>query len=61
MVVVKKKATFTVSNMKNEEVKCKVDYLLHGHLVRAEPNYKEVTESQTGHHDLNPNTKYVCN
>ena len=59
LVVVKKKATFTVSNMKNEEVKCKVDYLLHGHLVKAEPNYKEVTESHTGHHDLNPKTKYV--
>ena len=59
LVVVKKKATFTVSNMKNEDVKCKVDYLLHGHLVKAEPNYKEVTESHTGHHDLNPKTKYV--
>ena len=59
LAVVKKKAIFTVSNMKNEEVKCKVDYLLHGHLVKAEPNYKEVTESHTGHHDLNPKTKYV--
>ena len=45
--------------MKNEEVKCKVDHLLYGHLENSSPIPVEITERQTLHQDLNPKTKYV--
>ena len=45
--------------MKTEEVKCKVDHLLYGNLETSEPMHIEVTERQTGHHDVNPTSKYV--
>jgi hypothetical protein len=51
--------TLTITNLKNEEVKCKVDHLLRGHLDTSDPTHVEVTETQTGHHDLNPTAKYV--
>ena len=59
LVSVQKTSTVKITNLKNEEVKCKIDYLLYGHLEESNPRYVEVTERQTGHHDLNPTAKYV--
>merc|ERR1719412_1030516 len=59
LVCIKKTGTVTITNMKNEEVKCKIDHLLYGHLEKSEPSHTEVTERQTGHQDLNPTAKYV--
>ena len=56
---VDKKATFTISNMKNEDIKCKVDHLLYGHLEKSMPVPLEKTERHTRYHDLNPQVKYV--
>ena len=56
---IQKTGTVTITNMKNEEVKCKIDHLLYGHLETSEPMHIEVTERQTGHHDVNPTSKYV--
>jgi len=52
--------TFTVTNMKNEDVKCKVDHLLCGHLEKSVPNYIEVIEAQSESPTImNPTTRYV--
>ena len=59
LVCIQKTGTVTVANMKNEEVKCKIDHLLYGHLEKSEPSHTEITERQTGHEDLNPMAKYV--
>jgi hypothetical protein len=59
LVCIQKAGTVTITNLKNEEVKCKIDHLLYGHLEKSEPAHMEVTERQAGHHDLNPTAKYV--
>ena len=59
MECIQKTGTVTVTNMKNEEVKCKIDYLLYGNLETSEPMHIEVTERQTAHDDLNSTSKYV--
>ena len=60
LISIQKTATMTITNTKSEEVKCKVDHLLRGHLENSSPAHKEVTERQTGHNqDLNPFAKYV--
>ena len=56
---IQKTGTVTITNLKDEEVKCKIDHLLYGHLEKSEPSYMEVTERNVGHHDLNPTAKYV--
>ena len=45
--------------MKNEEVECKIDYLLHGQLQNSKPPHIEATEVNDGGVDQNPTTKYV--
>ena len=55
-----KTGKFTIINMKNEEVTCKVDHLLYGNLETSEPMHIEVTECQrTGLQEINPTSKYV--
>ena len=61
----------TINNMRNEDVKCKIDHLLYGHLEKSEPEHIEVTEtnhailkqdySSIHDHSMRPNptTKYV--
>ena len=59
LVCIQKTGTVTITNMKTEEVNCKIDHLLYGHLEKSEPLHTEVTERQTGHQNLNPTAKYV--
>ena len=59
LVCIQKKGTITITNLKNEEVKCKIDHLLYGQLEKSKPAYMELTERQFGHQDINPTTKYV--
>jgi len=59
LVCIKKTGTVTITNLKDEEVKCKIDHLLYGQLEKSEPSHMEVTERNVGHHDLNPTAKYV--
>ena len=59
LVCIQKTGTVTITNLKDEEVKCKIDHLLYGQLEKSEPSHLEVTERNVGHHDLNPTAKYV--
>jgi len=59
LVCIQKTGTVTITNLKDEEVKCKIDHLLYGQLEKSEPSHMEVTERNVGHHDLNPTAKYV--
>ena len=56
---VRKTGPVTITNLKDEEVNCKIDHLLYGKLEKSEPSHMEVTERNDGHHDFNPAAKYV--
>ena len=56
---VRKTGTVTITNLKDEEINCKIDHLLYGKLEKSEPSHMEVTERNDGHHDFNPAAKYV--
>ena len=68
---IEKTGWLTIFNHRNEEIDCKVDYLLYGHLDESKPICAEVTEQQAGYHiphlpystpynrHLNPIAKYV--
>ena len=59
LVCIEKTGSFTITNLKNEEVECKIDYLLHGQLQKSNPPHIEATEVNDGGIDQNPITKYV--
>jgi len=49
-----------IINMKDEDIKCKVEYTLRGTLIKSEPEFKEKIENSKRHlSDLNLVTKYV--
>ena len=59
LVCIEKTGSVTITNLKDEEVDCKIDYLLHGQLQKSEPPHIEATEVNDGGIDQNPTTKYV--
>eukprot|EP00090_Calanus_glacialis_P047572 TRINITY_DN9943_c0_g1_i6.p1 TRINITY_DN9943_c0_g1~~TRINITY_DN9943_c0_g1_i6.p1 ORF type:complete len:550 (-),score=161.39 TRINITY_DN9943_c0_g1_i6:124-1773(-) len=54
-----KSATVSIKNYKDEEIKCKIEHQLYGHLEESTPVFKDKTERQNNHHGLNPTTKYT--
>ena len=49
-----------IINMKDEDIKCKVEYNLRGSLIKSEPKFKDKVESsRRQYYDLNVVTKYV--
>ena len=49
-----------IINMKDEDIKCKVEYTLCGTMIKSEPEFKDKTENSKRHlSDLNLVTKYV--
>jgi hypothetical protein len=57
--ITQKSATVSIENYKDEEIKCKIEYQLYGHLEESTPVFKDKTERQNNHHGLNPTTKYT--
>jgi len=55
--VIKKVAKVLIKNTKDEEIKCKVEYQMFGHLNESTPDFKDKIE--VNHHGLNPTTKYT--
>ena len=49
-----------VINMKDEDIKCKVEYTLHRTMIKSEPEFKDKFESSRRQYsDLNLITNYV--
>lgn len=58
---IQKNAKVVINNNKNEEVNCKIEYLLYGHMEHSKPDPIEKIEKGSQHqrYGLNPTTKYV--
>merc|ERR1712123_178385 len=56
---VQKVGKVSIRNSKAEEIKCRVEHQLYGHLGESTPVFKDKTERQSNHHGLNPTTKYT--
>jgi len=56
---VQKVGKVSIRNSKAEEIKCRVEHQLYGHLGESTPVFKDKTEQQSNHHGLNPTTKYT--
>jgi len=56
---IEKNGKVLVINSKDEEINCKIEYLLYGHLTTSNPEPIEKTERRHNSHGLNPTTKYV--
>ena len=49
----------SIRNGKDEEIKCKIEHQLYGHLEESTPVYKEKAERHNNHHGLNPTTLFT--
>merc|ERR1712142_1410213 len=56
---IQKKGKVSIRNSKDEEIKCKIEHQLYGHLEESTPLYKEKTERQNNHHGLNTTNLYT--
>jgi len=61
IVTTKKTGCVEILNTKEEDVKCKVEYILHGTLLASSPPFKNKFEQNSNYTnmDLNTRTKYI--
>jgi len=61
IVTTKKSGSVEILNTKDEDVKCKIEYILHGTMLDSSPLFKNKYEQNSNYSnmDLNTRTKYV--